>query len=584
MPEYNKRIRHSTPVLDNLSDSAMVEMYRDLHLHSQPYTHSVLYPLINPDNMRLIHEEAKHNMRATFKETDLFKVYQTADFGNLSEGDELALKMPELMKLRSRIYSKDFRDMVQTITGCANLTDRTDLSMNAYATSCHLMCHDDVIGTRCISFIIYLTDPDEQWTAEDGGALELYPLDESQGVTTINGAIQGVPAALPTKNILPTFNSMAFFAVQPGRSYHAVQEVFVEDKPRLSISGWFHAEAPPAGSDMASLSQIMSKGDNNVPFEPIPPNIFSVEEDDNDVFLSNEDKAALAPYINPVYLQKKSMKQINDSFLNDSSIQLYKFLKDDVAAALVSTLISVDEADQLGNKRAPSAYTIGMCDGWTVKGPPHKQRFLTYTPGPETPPASSSAHASAGHALQDIATSVLKSPAFLRYLKAITKLQVASSRYEVRRFRAGIDYTVAHHGTMVETPMLDATLCFVKVNEDDEEEADAELWESGDAGGFECYIEADEDADAAATAEVYRANNDDDESQLLSIQAGNNVLNIVMRDTGVMRFIKYVSARAPSSRWDVSVEYELEAISDDDDEEEESEAGEEESAGSNDSD
>lgn len=45
----------------------------------------------------------------------------------------------------------------------------------------HLLNHDDVIGTRAVSFIIYLTDPDEAWTAEDGGALELYPLVEGGG-------------------------------------------------------------------------------------------------------------------------------------------------------------------------------------------------------------------------------------------------------------------------------------------------------------------------------------------------------------------------------------------------------------------
>jgi hypothetical protein len=44
----------------------------------------------------------------------------------------------------------------------------------------HLLNHDDVIGTRAVSFIIYLTDPDDPWTAEDGGALELYPLVEGE--------------------------------------------------------------------------------------------------------------------------------------------------------------------------------------------------------------------------------------------------------------------------------------------------------------------------------------------------------------------------------------------------------------------
>lgn len=42
--------------------------------------------------------------------------------------------------------------------------------------------------------------------------------------------------ALP--QVLPKFNSMALFAVQPGRSYHSVQEVYADRTPRLSIQGW----------------------------------------------------------------------------------------------------------------------------------------------------------------------------------------------------------------------------------------------------------------------------------------------------------------------------------------------------------
>jgi Rps23 Pro-64 3,4-dihydroxylase Tpa1-like proline 4-hydroxylase len=42
-----------------------------------------------------------------------------------------------------------------------------------------------------VSYIIYLTDPDEEWTEEDGGALELYPLAEKGNL--------GVPANAPTK-------------------------------------------------------------------------------------------------------------------------------------------------------------------------------------------------------------------------------------------------------------------------------------------------------------------------------------------------------------------------------------------------
>ena len=91
-------------------------------------------------------------------------------------------------------------------------------------------------------------------------------------------------------------------------------------------------------------------------------------------------------------------------------------------------------------------------------------------------------------------------------------------------------------------PRIDATLCFVDTRDKDMEE----LWDSGDVGGFECYIAAEDDTDADATAEVYKAEGDDEDGDLLSVQAGCNVLNIVMRDQGVMKFVKFVSHKAPS--------------------------------------
>ena len=152
------------------------------------------------------------------------------------------------------------------ITGVNDLTARCDCSINAYVQGCHLLCHDDVIGTRRVSYIIYITDPDEEWKSEDGGALELFPLDENTKVDRGPefGGVQGIPINSPTKNILPKFNRMALFTVQPGRSYHSVQEVFA-DKPRISISGWFHGPDAPRGADKASLSQVMSLAQHEVP-------------------------------------------------------------------------------------------------------------------------------------------------------------------------------------------------------------------------------------------------------------------------------------------------------------------------------
>jgi hypothetical protein len=126
--------------------------------------------------------------------------------------------------------------------------------------------------------------------------------------------------------------------------------------------------------------------------------------------------------------------------------------------------------------------------------------------------------------------------------------------------------------------VLDATLCFCagdgKQCAYDEETADLlgsdedAIWESGDVGGFECYIAATEDDDnggenAAGPDAEY---DEEDDTKLLSVSASNNTLSLVYRDPGTMRFVKYVGSGAPSSRWDIALEYEVNSLGDTDDE------------------
>jgi hypothetical protein len=63
-------------------------------------------------------------------------------------------------------------------------------------------------------------------------------------------------------------------------------------------------------------------------------------------------------------------------------------------------------------------------------------------------------------------------------------------------------------------------------------------------------------------AELY---GDDDDSTLLTVHPGFNRLLLVLRDEKVMRFVKYISASAEGSRWDVCAEYEVGALQPDDD-------------------
>jgi len=74
---------------------------------------------------------------------------------------------------------------------------------------------------------------------------------------------------------------------------------------------------------------------------------------------------------------------------------------------------------------------------------------------------------------------------------------------------------------------------------------------------------ADEDGDVA-TDEVYNANAEEDVDELLSVSASFNTLSLVHRDEGLMRFVKYVSHLAPSSRWDIAAQYTVEGVADSD--------------------
>ena len=60
---------------------------------------------------------------------------------------------------------------------------------------------------------------------------------------------------------------------------------------------------------------------------------------------------------------------------------------------------------------------------------------------------------------------------------------------------------------------------------------------------------------------------DEDESTLLTVQPGFNRLLLVLRDEKVMHFVKYLSAAAEGSRWDVCGEYEVGMLQSDDEDE-----------------
>eukprot|EP00775_Hariotina_reticulata_P007350 gene7350-7561_t len=397
--------------------------------------HVVLKDLCEPDLLRAVRDEVIHNISATYKETDLFKVFQTGDLANMDALDpDSAAKLPNLMKLRGAIYSSRFRQFVEDITGVGQLSgEKTDLSCNVYAQGGHLLNHDDVIGTRAVSFIIYLTDPDEPWTAEDGGALELYPLVEGKPHT---------PAVIPTTCHLPLWNTMAMFVVQPGKSFHAVQEVLTAEKPRFSISGWYHKDKPQEGFENASLQQLQMKaGEDQIKGHS------DFAGDRTYADLSEDDLSLLRQWVNPAYLKPEAWLKIQSKMEGDGSVQLQKFLVEDVAQQVLAAVVAQDKAEEVGDGKIP-AFTTGYSDDWEANM---------------------------------IGVDILKHAG------------------EVRRFRAGLDYTVAHYGIITSAPRLDCVLSFV----DESTPGAADSWAVGEVGGFEAYLLADDD-DGEGAAAVYR--------------------------------------------------------------------------------
>ena len=120
----------------------------------------------------------------------------------------------------------------------------------------HLLLHDDSISTRLVSYILYLPNSPSSlpstshpslvsasstaaagkftkgWDPVWGGALELYPVQDGKEV--------GVPGVKRLGKVDVKWGQIVFFEVQPGRSYHAVEEVIVGDgRQRLGVSGWY---------------------------------------------------------------------------------------------------------------------------------------------------------------------------------------------------------------------------------------------------------------------------------------------------------------------------------------------------------
>ncbi|KAM3428282.1 hypothetical protein NHJ13734_008657 [Beauveria thailandica] len=617
--EAQKRFR------DGLFDKKNLDAYRTEYAESSPYKHAVIHELVNDKLLRSVRDEVRANVHFTPKETDIYKIHQSGDLANLDGLDDESLaKLPSLLTLRDAIYSESFRHYVAGITGCGPLSGRkTDMAINVYTPGCYLLCHDDVIGSRRVSYILYLTDPDTPWQPEWGGALRLFPVQEKEGD---DGVVAKTPLPDVVKSIPPAWNQLSFFAVQPGQSFHDVEEVYHAEtkeqlkkdggRVRMAISGWFHIPQPgedgfvPGEEEKnAENSSLMQLRGNPAQYDAPKARVVPVantdkrgetEGEDADEF-DEADLTFLLQYISPTYLTPDTLGQASDFFLDRSIITLDNFLCSKFAERMRKY---VEEQEKKGLPAESSA--IEKTTPWKVARPPHKHRYLYQQPSLPDELRTSRDESP----ITELLDHVLPSRAFRHWLAVAAHGLILNHDIVARRFRRGQDYTLAtnHKGparlemnlSITPTPGWgeddDGEEAEEEEEEEDEEEAakpkgkakakakakadakgkgkakakaaeEDDAKEVDDVGGQEVYMadddgDGDDDNDEQEDAAVYKTSSDEN-NILFHQNASWNRLTLVLRDSGTLKFTKYVSRKAQGDRWDIWGLFDIEDEGDD---------------------
>ncbi|CAD7940210.1 unnamed protein product [Amoebophrya sp. A25] len=766
--------------------------------NAAPFRHVIVDGFLDVEFCKELRLEMINSLEVKPKETDLFKFHQTQDLASLlagsSGGHVLASATPEgkiqkaypsLQKLASLLYSEAFRGKLEDYLGLdAKLIDRVDMSAQAYTQGCHLMCHDDVISTRKLTFVLYLDEPggDESSSTPHGHpSTSLSPSPSSLSSSSSWSPAWGGGMEFYTENdpapvgeLLPDFNTLLLFGVEPGKSYHAVREVTHADKTRLSLQGWYHVESiddtysSEKRAEKATLQQLVGGGGNatknavadaqknnekdadeeDEKMAVLPEGAIDLEEEaDSDVLEEEEEEGnsisigggikknleeepsqeedlssessedsvneesdmpshfsscpVLTKWIKKEYLSQKGLFQLRQHFSDNSEVLLADFLHTDRAIAFLKALREMDRKDGIKKDTSSSSaqvdaesqavsYQAGVKSDWKMLGPAFLQRYLVFDTADRAKTAkaeknkktikeqveTSDPHSFLGQSLKQLVETLMQTAEFQAFLRAIVGLDFLDTRTkpssmdsnsddlrdgdeetdaakilrqsqpQIRRFRPGLDYTIATVQNCVRRCNL-VDVCYTLVDgakelvqtsagakgEADEVEDEGAsnskktskkkknknlkieknqqsstagaaseaqlpetvllesdhdkqyLWDSEEVGGFESYVEADDD-ETDEKAEVYRDDDDqegedeeageqqgeqggDEQNQvdksggknpasssagpLLNIPAFHNSLSIVLRDAKTLSFLKFLASAAPSSRVDVKM-------------------------------
>ena len=317
----------------------------------------------------------------------------------------------------------------------------------------------------------------------------------------------------------------------------------------------------------------------------------------------------LSRFLAPSYLSLETLEKLSGQFAAASEIVLHNFLHPTLAEKVKSETKTVDQREY-PTTPAIVAQDLGEGHGWTLQGPTSKHRYLSLTKSEVSTSTPS---------LTDILNNLLPSEAFRAWLSVVSSLAPTAHRTDARRFRKGLDYTLAAGEERGGEARLDVWLgaswwADVPAGSDEEDKL-------LDEGGWECYLASPEEGEDPAVfqsklarqaadaddeevngegvngenggqAETSKSNrqveleidpsqlspsdfdsdsensDDDDDGPLLTQAISFNKLLIVLRDPGVMKFVKYLGAGAGGSRWDVGGEWEVGIMEEDEEDEE----------------
>lgn len=163
--------------------------------------------------------------------------------------------------------------------------------------------------------------------------------------------------------------------------------------------------------------------------------------------MTQECLSLLSEFINPVYLQPRLIRNLSQRLQQEGSLELHSFLNGTLAEKLKKALLAADVRDGVADPerrgRVP-AHTVGVNDCWELKGPPSRHRYLILKPESAVEYVfPRSEQTSPDKIIRSISEELFKSNAFRAWLMMVTTFLPVSCEVEARRFRPGLDYTLA---------------------------------------------------------------------------------------------------------------------------------------------